>query len=458
MLFTRRRFLKAALMASGSLFIPPVLGKKSNLLKGKKIIIIGAGISGLAAARELVNQGASVKILESSNYIGGRIKTDWSLGKDAPFEFGAGWIHGPSQKNPIKQLADKSGCKYFLTNDDNVSTFDPDGSEWSDQKFEMVYQIWEKALEKVDEELELDDKRSLKEAIQDVYPIALQHPGAAWAFSAYTEFDKGASIERVSAVYHDDDKMFNKPDVIIKNGYETVVNQLSKNLDINLNQDVNRIDINDNKGVRIQTNNEEYTGDFVICSVPLGILKAKKIKFKPPLPRQYLKSISKIGFGSVTKIAMKFKRPFWDTSTQYFGVSTEEKGRWNYWLNYRTFSHENILLGLSVGDYALVADKMNNEVMKRDALQVLKGVWGSSVTEPIETISTRWSQNKNFLGAYSYPSPGTSPKDYEQLATPINDKLFFCGEHTDFNYSATTHGALISGLRTANDIIKSINS
>ena len=90
---------------------------EKNTLSGKKVIVIGAGISGLSAANLLSKHGANVLVIEAKDYIGGRIKTDWSLG--APFEFGAGWIHGPSNSNPIKNLADKNGSKYFLT--DNQS-------------------------------------------------------------------------------------------------------------------------------------------------------------------------------------------------------------------------------------------------------------------------------------------------------------------------------------------------
>ena len=78
------------------------------------------------------------------------------------------------------------------------------------------------------------------------------------------------------------------------------------------------------------------------------ILLAKRIKFIPELPGKFRESMVKIGFGSVTKIAHRFDEPFWDTKIQYFGVNTKEKGRWNYWLNYRTFSKQNILLGLSL--------------------------------------------------------------------------------------------------------------
>ena len=117
-------------------------------------------------------------------------------------------------------------------------------------------------------------------------------------------------------------------------------------------------------------------------------MKAKNIKFKPSLPKKYIKIIDKLGFGSVTKIAMKFNDVFWDKETQYFGVNTAIKGRWNYWLNYRTFSRENILLGLSVGDYALIADQMNEKEMKNDAMIFLRDVWGENIPDPTDILTT----------------------------------------------------------------------
>ena len=84
----------------------------NQILAGKDVIVIGAGISGLVAASTLVQKGANVIILEAKNYIGGRIRTDRSL--DVPFEYGAGWIHGPSKENPIRNLAERSNSSLFV--------------------------------------------------------------------------------------------------------------------------------------------------------------------------------------------------------------------------------------------------------------------------------------------------------------------------------------------------------
>lgn len=84
-----------------------------------QVIIIGAGISGLAAAQKLAEKNIKVLILEGRDRIGGRIWTDKSLG--FPFDMGAGWIHGPSADNPITKLATDAGAKTYLTNDSVTS-------------------------------------------------------------------------------------------------------------------------------------------------------------------------------------------------------------------------------------------------------------------------------------------------------------------------------------------------
>ena len=136
---------------------------------------------------------------------------------------------------------------------------------------------------------------------------------------------------------------------------------------------------------------------------------------------------------------------------------TEQKGRWNYWLNYRTFADENILLGISVGAYAQVADRMTDEEMAADALEALRDVWGDSVAEPTEILMTQWSKDPWTFGAYAYPTPGSQTSTSDDLSDPIEGRLFLCGEHTTFDYMATTHGAYISGLKAAKMIIEKVH-
>jgi monoamine oxidase len=102
----------------------------------KKVIIIGAGISGLAAANNLTNKGFEVLVLESSERVGGRIKT--SRDKDGLFfEEGASWIHGNNQDNTILKLAEYLELK--LDRGFGVKYYDKNGLEYKDMYVKEKY-------------------------------------------------------------------------------------------------------------------------------------------------------------------------------------------------------------------------------------------------------------------------------------------------------------------------------
>ncbi len=447
----RRAFLKASLAGFGALLGLAGRPAISAELSGVRVIVIGAGISGLAAAQALVAQGAQVRVIEALNRSGGRIHTDNGMG--APFEFGAGWIHGPSDDNPKTGLAKAVGAETFVTDDDSDVVFDGTGKALSVKEATKLADDWERLLEYIDEELELNDGRSLARALADVNPRLFKSARMQWALSAYTEFSKGGPIEKLSAVYHDDDEAFDGADVILTGGYDKLLAPLAEGLDIRFGA-ISTSVTHGKYGVTVRTSAGDHTGDFVICTVPLGVLKADAIGFDPALPDKATRSIKALGFGTVTKIALKFDEPFWDVETQYFGIMTKPKGRWNYWMNYRTFSDENILLGLSFGDYAPIADAMSDDEMQADAMEVLRMVWGDKVGAPTERRTTHWSTDPQFLGTYTYPKPGNTPKTFERLAQPMGKRLFLAGEHTIFEYQGTTHGAYMSGIRAAAQVAK----
>lgn len=448
----RRRFIKSVLISSSAVALAARFGiRDAKALEGISVIVIGAGIAGLGAANLLRKNGANVTVLEAKPHIGGRLLTDWSMG--APFEVGAGWIHGPSSDNPTKQLADAIGAKYVVTDDENSVYFDIEGYEYDDDEVERIVDAWEGVLEYIDNNYEANDPRSLLQAIKDYRPAYLNDPGVMWAFSAFTEFSKGGAIEKLSAPLFNWDEAFDGADVVVTTGYDQILKPLADGVDIKLSHIVSTVEYDAEDGVTVTTDKGAFEADYCICAVPLGVLKANKIKFDPELPGGYKSSIGKIGFGSVTKLALKFDEPFWDTEAQYFGITTEPKGRWNYWLNYRTFSNENILLGLSVGDYALTADRMSDSEMVEDALEVLRNVWEDDVGTPTQVLATHWAEDPYTLGAYAFPQPGNRKSDFDDLGEPIEDCLILAGEHTIFDYAGTTHGAFMTGVRAAEYII-----
>ena len=123
---------------------------------------------------------------------------------------------------------------------------------------------WESALQFIDAELETFDKRSLELALKELRPSALSDPGVRWAMSAFTEFSKGAPIEKLSATLHDDDKFFDNPDVVLTSGYDEILMPLAEGLDIQLSNPVRKIEY-DNRGVAVTTIEGVVEGDYCIC-------------------------------------------------------------------------------------------------------------------------------------------------------------------------------------------------
>ena len=415
------------------------------------MIVVGAGISGLAAAQSLVERGYEVLVVEATGRIGGRIRTDRSLG--APFEIGAGWIHGVDG-NPVLGLAKAVRSRIFVTDDDSFQVFAADGIP---QDYERIDSQYDRFVEVCEEASSLTgEDRSLERAISVISGETAGDPVLRWMFSAYTEFDTGAPLDKLSARYFDADDAFDGDDAILLSGYDEILAPLAKGLDIRLGAPVNRVERRLGAGATVFAQGEALEARFVICTCPLGVLQSGAIAFDPPLPWGHRDRINRLAMGNVTKLALKFDHCYWPPETQYFGLMTEERGRWNYFMNYRTFSDENILLGMSVGAYAGKAERMSDQFMVTDAMTAVRSMFGDALPNPQAFLTTRWSENPYSMGAYSFSKVGCSPDDFDGLSIPIDDILILAGEHTTFHSHGTVHGAYFSGLRSAATIYKEL--
>ncbi|WP_342362466.1 flavin monoamine oxidase family protein [Terrarubrum flagellatum] len=417
--------------------------------KKPKVIVVGAGVSGLAAARDLVDGGCDVVVIEARNRIGGRLHTSRAL--SAPVELGANWIHGVNG-NPVTELARQVGAKTFVTDsEEKVEVFRSGGKPVRDRELDPAEARYERLLARIDNELDASADVSLRTAIEARDPSFFGDPLMQWVLANETEDDMGEAAEAISAYWFDEDGAFSGPEVVLPNGYDAILAPLSRGLDIRLNTPVRRI-ARKNDGVAIETANGLLEADFAVCSVPLGVLKAGAIAFDPILPRTHLDAINRIGFGTVARAAIEFAEPLWSANTHYFGYVADERGRWPLALNAKAYCGRNILCATSVGPYAVKADAKSPDELKADLLAALSDTFGRKLPPPIGFISSAWSRDEFARGAYSVTAPGATPADFDALAHPIDGRLFLAGEHTDFNYHATIHGALLSGRRAARAI------
>ena len=449
----RRKFLKDTITGLPFLFLTPTLlascGKEDENINpnGKTVVVIGGGISGLAAAKKLKEKGFTVIVLEAQEKVGGRMRTDRSLG--VAFDEGASWIHGPNG-NPITNLASQSGANTFLTSDDSVEVFDTNGTAYSDTLLTNSENQFKSSLNAVRNAG--TQTQSFQTVFNSLYPAQVNDRLWKYMLSAYLEFNTGGDISKLSSKFFDDDGEFSGEDVIITNGYDKVTDFLATGLDIRLNTRVSSINYSNAK-VNITANTNNIEADYVIVSVPLGVLKNNAITFTPALPTNKINAINNTNMGNVNKFLLVWNTPFWDTNLQYIGYTPDIKGKFNYFLNIKKFTSSNGLMTFAFGDYATLIENMTDSQIINEIMLNLRSIYGNSIPNPTNFLRTKWGQNVNSYGAYSYATNGSTSSDFDTLASEVNNKLFFAGEHTEIEYRGTVHGAYLSGLREADKII-----
>ncbi|KAK9458606.1 flavin-containing amine oxidoreductase-domain containing protein [Lipomyces oligophaga] len=217
---------------------------------------------------------------------------------------------------------------------------------------------------------------------------------------------------------------------------------------------------------------ENLSADRVICTLPLGVLKANSVKFTPELPEIKRNSIQNLGFGVLNKVVLVYDHCFWDADSDLIGVArdrnsgdymaqdsyVQSRGRFYMFWNCTNVVGKYCLVALMAGAAAFETSIQPDNVLIRDATHVLSRMYPHvSVPHPTETIITKWHMDPFAHGAYSYVGPNATGQDYDNLASSSNDDtLFFAGEATSRTHPATVHGAYLSGLRVAEEVFRSI--
>ena len=448
----RRKFIKDTLTGLPVLLLTPSLlasscnSEESYTPNGKTVAIIGAGISGIAAAKKLKANGFNVLVLEAQDKIGGRLRTNRTLG--VAFDEGASWIHG-TNGNPISTLAQEAGMNTAFTDDESIVCYDINGILRSD----AVFNAAEVELETILSTLKNSGSasQSFETVFNNLHPTKVNDRLWKFLLSTYVTFDLG-DLDKVSSTLYDEGEEFSGEERIAINGYDTIPNYLANGLSVQLNQRVSKIDYLDTK-IKITHNGTVTEVDYVIVTVPLGVLKSGNIEFIPALPSTKQNAIEKVGMNCVNKFLVTWDTAFWDNE-QYICYTSEIRDKFNYFVNVKKFQPSvNALMTFAYADYARQTETMTDAQIIDEIMAHLRDIYGNSIQNPTNMIRTKWQTNENSFGAYSYTKVGTEMQHFDDLAEEIQDKLFFAGEHTHIDYFSTAHGAYLSGIREANKII-----
>lgn len=457
----RRQFLQLALLAAATAISHSCSPNNSMAkLPEKNIIIIGAGIAGIAAARKLIKNGFSVKIIEGRNRIGGRINTNTNFG--LAVDLGAAWIHG-STDNPITKLATDFQLTIKETDYENIEVYNSDGQALSETNLDDAYELYDTIIEaveeladKIDEDISLGD--GVRRVIRKQKPSPTMEKILKWYMNYEIELDNGTDLDNLSLWYIDEDDAFDGEDYIFPGGYGQIINGLAQGVEIELSQKVTEVIWSDN-GVEIKTDTgAQYTADAALLTLPLGVLKSNQVKFSPNLPLGKRHAIENLSMGVYNKVVLKFPEVFWPETRDFLGYVSDKPPDFGLFLNLGRHVGAPVLAALTAGSFAKSLESLSDEELQTKVMDVLRRLYGTNIPEPVQMLRTSWSQDPFSLGSYSYIPVGATMEDRETLAAPVGKRLFFAGEATSTQYPATVHGALLSGLQAAKDIKRRFKS
>ena len=427
--------------------------QSDSSVRNAEVLVIGAGMSGLAAARTLVDKGVSVIVLEARDRIGGRTWTDSFLG--LPLDLGASWIHG-IKNNPMTELAKRFGADTAPTDYENGILFDSDGSELSDSDYAEVEDLFESIYEEVAAMQEdTDNDMSLQQAFDEVLVERDLSEDEIRKLEFYvhqeTALEYGADPADLSLWEWDQDEVFDGKDVVFPNGYSQITNGLAQGLDIRLNEKVTRISYGAD-GVEVETSSGTFGGEKAVVTLPLGVLKQASVKFEPSLPESKQAAINRLAMGVLNKVYLKFPKIFWNEEIENFGYLGERLGEWSDWMSFVPYVGAPVLMAFHGGEKGFAIEELSDDEIIAGAMKTLRVIYDDAIPEPEGYLITRWGKDPYAFGAYSHIPPFASGDDYDALFEPVDDVLYFAGEATSREYPATQHGAYLTGVAAAEEI------
>lgn len=436
---------------------------KRGSLSGSRVIVAGAGLAGLTAARDLERDGASVILLEARDRLGGRVLTvrDGFHGRQHA-EAGADLIEGA--QTSVLDLASELGLKTarilrrgwgFYGEDDRgrrrvrrqPTAFEQAAAALAREihDFKLTNERWDSAVAAVHartsvaEWLErIEATRAFSAAMRGLRGFFLADPEDLSLLVLIEQFASGDAPgnDRMLRVRGGNDRLVEALADSIEGEIVTgaIVRRVARTRE--------RVTVT----VEIRGSQLQVPGDYCVVAIPAAVLR--EVVFEPALPEEQARAVGALQYGPATRLLLQFERPFWRRARRphAFGTdlplgavwdgSEEQRGR-------------PAVLSLLAGGrasaelQALAADGPGT------VLQHLR--WLGKPSRLLAARTVVWENDPWARGGYAVFDPGFDPTLRSWLPRPAG-RVLFAGEHTSVRWQGYMSGAIESGHRAAAEV------
>jgi monoamine oxidase len=400
------------------------------------VIVIGAGAAGIAAARRLVADRLSVKVLEARSRIGGRAWTAHLSG--LALDLGCGWLHS-ADENEWSAIAQELGF-----------TIDPTPPPWSRRAIEAGFPLaeqsdyaaaWARFYERLAEAAQAKPDRAAADLLE---------PGSRWnaLLNAVSSYINGVELDRLSVAdfdnYYDSGVNWR-----VVEGYGTLMTTYARGLDITLDCAVTVLD-RSGRCVRAVTARGDILARAAIVAVPPTLLACEALRIVPSLPDK-LDAAHALPLGLADKVFLHIDEPQdFPAETRLFGA-TDRVATGSYHL--RPFGRP-VIEGYFGGRFAQELE--DEDSLASFAIAQIASLLGEDIRKRLHPLAaSAWRRDPFARGSYSYAKVGHGDAR-AALAAPVDDRLFFAGEACSPHDFSTAHGAYRTGVRAADEAIAAL--
>lgn len=406
------------------------------------VLIIGAGVAGIAAARTLHARGLSCLALEAKDRIGGRAYTDAT-----GFDHGASWLH-QANDNPLTAFAEALGFE----------TVDHDKLRqrllFTEGRFATTAE--RRAVAAAEDRF----WRVIEAAAADGAPDrpASEAAPQGGRFDSLVGHWEGAQIcaaELSRMSLHDfAATALDGPNLLLRRGLGTLVASLADGLPIRLNAPVARLDWG-SKGVEASGPFGRIRARATIITVSTGVLAQASMAFTPDLPAQTRDAIKALPLGLLTKLSFPIPPGTLPEFGPFASLRRDIAGPGDRPISWiaRPFGAP-VMLAFIGGSLAWELSRAGKHAAEAHARAAFVDIFGAEAAAALgPPIITDWGEDPAFFGSYSHAIPGAQAAR-RALAEPLaGGRLIFAGEACHPRFAATVAGAWLSGEGAAQLIL-----